>query len=135
MKCDILVKDCTVMMQDYSTPGHMAVAIDQSMVLEVGPTKEMEERYQGITVLDGRGKLVMPGLTDGHTHVCQQLLRGRISDEFPMIWTRFLVPFERSLTEEDVAASARLACLQMIKSGRSCPGIRNEGFPHPVHHG
>ena len=41
MKCDILVKDCTVMMQDYSTPGHMAVAIDQSMVLEVGPTKEM----------------------------------------------------------------------------------------------
>ena len=32
------------MMQDYSTPGHMAVAIDQSMVLEVGPTKEMEER-------------------------------------------------------------------------------------------
>ena len=52
------------MMQDYSTPGHMAVAIDQSMVLEVGPTKEMEERYQGITVLDGRGKLVMPGLTD-----------------------------------------------------------------------
>ncbi len=74
----------------------------------------MEERYQGITVLDGRGKLVMPGLTDGHTHVCQQLLRGRISDEFPMIWTRFLVPFESSLTEEDVAASARLACLQMI---------------------
>ena len=60
MKCDILVKDCTVMMQDYSTPGHMAVAIDQSMVLEVGPTKEMEERYQGITVLDGRGKLVLP---------------------------------------------------------------------------
>ena len=34
MKCDILFKDCTVMMQDYSTPGHMAVAIDQSMVLE-----------------------------------------------------------------------------------------------------
>ena len=38
MKCDILIKDCTVMTQDYSTPEHMAVAIDHSMVLEVGET-------------------------------------------------------------------------------------------------
>ena len=34
-----------------------------------------------------------------------------------MIWTRFLVPFESTLTEEDVFAGTQLACLQMIKSG------------------
>ena len=48
---------------------------------------------------------------------CQQLLRGRTADEYPMIWTRFLVPFESSLSAQDVRASARLHCIEMIKAG------------------
>lgn len=117
MNCDILIKDCTILMEDFSTPEHMAAVIADGAIQKTGPTEEIEARYQGTETLDGKGKLLMPGLTDGHTHVCQHLLRGRISDEFPMIWTRFLVPFESTLTEADVRASARLACLQMIKSG------------------
>lgn len=62
-------------------------------------------------------KLVMPGLVDGHTHTCQQLLRGRTANEYPMVWTRILVPYESSLTPEDCYWSAKLACLEMIKSG------------------
>ena len=59
----------------------------------------------------------MPGLVDGHTHTCQQLLRGRTANEYPMVWTRILVPYESSLTPEDCYWSAKLACLEMIKSG------------------
>ena len=59
----------------------------------------------------------MPGLVDGHTHTCQQLLRGRVSDEYPMVWTRFLVPFESNLRPEDSYVSGQLACLEMIKHG------------------
>ncbi len=59
----------------------------------------------------------MPGFVDAHTHTCQQLLRGRLADEYPMIWTRFLVPFESTLTPDDVYWSAKLACLEMIRSG------------------
>jgi 5-methylthioadenosine/S-adenosylhomocysteine deaminase len=68
-------------------------------------------------ILEGRGKLVMPGLVDAHTHSCQQLLRGSLADEYPMIWVRFLVPFENALTPEDVYWSALLCFLQGIKSG------------------
>ena len=34
-----------------------------------------------------------------------------------MVWARILVPFESSLNEEDVYYSAKLSCLEMIKSG------------------
>ncbi|MCY0881583.1 MAG: amidohydrolase family protein, partial [Firmicutes bacterium] len=59
----------------------------------------------------------MPGLIDTHTHTCQQLLRGRTFNEYPMIWSRILVPFESSLTPQNVAISAELSCLKMIESG------------------
>ena len=45
-------------------------------------------------VLTGNGLLWMPGLVDGHTHTSQQLLRGRLLDEKPVIWKRVNVPFE-----------------------------------------
>lgn len=67
--------------------------------------------------LDGRGKLLMPGLADCHMHTGQQLLKGRVLDEFPMIWTRIMLPFESTLTPENMRLSAELAALEMIRSG------------------
>lgn len=57
-------------------------------------------------IIDGKGKLVMPGMVDGHTHTCQQLLRGRVADEYPMVWTRFLVPFESNLSQKILISAA-----------------------------
>lgn len=67
--------------------------------------------------LDGRGKLLMPGLADCHMHTGQQLLKGRVLDELPMIWTRIMLPFESTLTPENMRLSAELAALEMIRSG------------------
>lgn len=67
--------------------------------------------------IEGSGLLWMPGLTDGHTHTSQQLLRGRLLDEKPVIWKRVNVPFESRLTEESSRLSAQLAAIEMIKSG------------------
>lgn len=97
--------------------GPCSVAIHKSLIEKIGPSDQVEKEYLGGTVVDGRGKLLMPGMVDGHTHTCQQLLRGRVSDEYPMIWTRFLVPFESNLKPEDTRISGQLACLEMIKSG------------------
>ena len=59
----------------------------------------------------------MPGLADCHMHTGQQLLKGRVLDELPMIWTRIMLPFESTLDEKTMALSAKLAALEMIKSG------------------
>lgn len=117
MKCDILIKDCTYMDAEFEIHEHVNIVIKDTKVAEIVESGNDTEEYEAKVIIDGKNKLAMPGLTDGHTHVCQHLLRGRISDEFPMIWTRFLVPFESRLTEEDVYWSAELACLQMLKSG------------------
>lgn len=79
-------------------------------------------------IIDCTGKIVMPGLVDGHTHTSQQLLRGKLADEYPMVWTRFLVPFESTLTADDVYYSALLYCIQAIKAGIT--GFAESGGRH-----
>ena len=116
-KCDILIQGCRVLQPDMTISGTCSVAIDKTMICKIGPEAELAQEYEAEETLDGRGKLLMPGLVDGHTHTCQQLLRGRVSDEYPMVWTRFLVPFESNLRPEDSYVSGQLACLEMIKHG------------------
>lgn len=128
MKCDILIRNCQVLNSDFSISTDCSVAIDNTLIIEIGNVKEMEEKYEAVETIEGKGKLLMPGFIDGHTHTCQQLLRGRVSDEFPMIWTRFLVPFESNLTPEDSYVSAQLSCLEMIKSGTT--GFADSGGVH-----
>ena len=115
--CDIFVKNCRVLQPDMSISEDCSVVIDQSWIKEVGPTADLEAAYTAATVLDGKNKLMMPGFVDAHMHTCQQLLRGRTADEYPMVWTRFLVPFESNLLPEDSYVSAKMACLEMIKNG------------------
>lgn len=116
MEYDIVIKNTSVLNADFEIPEHMTVAIKDGKIARIVKETDMGV-FEAARVMDGEGKLVMPGLVDAHTHTCQQLLRGRLADEFPMIWMRFLVPFEGSLQEEDVYHSARLYCLQAIKSG------------------
>ena len=115
--CDILIRGCQILKPDMTISGQCSVAVKNSWIEKIGPTEELEKLYQPVQVLDGKGKLLMPGFVDGHTHTCQQLLRGRVSDEYPMVWTRFLVPFESNLLPEDSYISGQLACLEMIKNG------------------
>ena len=103
-----------VMLPDFSFKEAQDVLIKDSLIAAIEDTGKDAEAAE---VIDGSGKLVMPGLVDSHTHTCQQLLRGRVANEYPMVWTRFLVPFESNLSPEDCYWSARLACLEMIKSG------------------
>ena len=113
---DILIKNCQVLNPDMSISSTCSVGIKDSWIKKIGSADEFAASTATET-LDGKGKLVMPGLIDGHTHTCQQLLRGRVADEYPMVWTRFLVPFESNLLPEDSYVSGQLACLEMIKNG------------------
>ena len=101
-------------MPDFSIKKEQDILIQDSFIKKITDT---DDGYESKEVLNGKNKLVMPGLVDGHTHTCQQLLRGRTANEYPMVWTRILVPYESSLTPEDCYWSAKLACLEMIKSG------------------
>ncbi|MDR1814116.1 MAG: amidohydrolase [Tannerella sp.] len=70
------------------------------------------------TLIDAKGKAVIPGLFNMHTHAAMTLMRG-YADDMPLkewlenkIW-----PAEKKLTDEDVYWGTKLACIEMIKSG------------------
>lgn len=116
-QCDLLIKDTTALLPDMTLRANVAIAVDGGDIVAIDNTAEVEARYHAQGTLDGTGKVAMPGFVDAHTHVCQQLLRGRITDEPPMIWVRFLVPFESQLRPDDVYWSAKLSIVEMIKAG------------------
>lgn len=119
MVCDLAIQNCLMLNDNGQAIDNCSVYIDQGKIIAIY-TDSIREEYSPKEVLNAEGNLLLPGFVDGHTHSCQQLLRGRTSDEYPMIWTRFLVPFESSLTPENVRTGARLFCLEMIKSGITC---------------
>lgn len=72
----------------------------------------------GARVIEGRGTAALPGLMNAHTHSAMAYLRGFADDVPLMPWLREKIwPFEAGLTEEDVYWGARLACLEMIRTG------------------
>lgn len=94
-----------------------AVAIAGDRIVEVGRRDEVERAVEAARVVDCTGRAVMPGLVNAHNHTCQSTARG-LADDLPVTqWLSRVVPFEAALETEDVRASVRLACLEMIKSG------------------
>lgn len=72
-------------------------------------------------IIDGKNKAVIPGLFNGHTHAAMTLMRGYADDMHLMPWLEEKIwPLESKITEDDVYWGAKLAILEMIKTGTTC---------------
>ncbi len=70
------------------------------------------------SVLDAENHLIMPGLVQSHIHMCQTLARGRADNMQLLDWLHKVVwPYEGALSREDLAASAKLASLELLMGG------------------
>ena len=68
-------------------------------------------------IVDGTGRLAIPGLINAHTHSAMTLLRG-YSDDVPLqTWLTHVRAFELRLTAADILAGLRLALAEMLRSG------------------
>lgn len=114
-RCDLLLEDAALLVRSSQTAEHMDLAIGGGRILETGHS--LRERFQAARIINGKNKLFMPGLIDSHMHTGQQLLKGRVLDAKPIIWTRIMLPFESSMTPKRMRLSAGLAALEMIRSG------------------
>jgi 5-methylthioadenosine/S-adenosylhomocysteine deaminase len=69
-------------------------------------------------IIDGSGRIAIPGFTNTHTHAAMTLLRGYADDMHLQEWlSEKIWPLEAHLTGEDVYWGTKLACLEMIRSG------------------
>ena len=79
-------------------------------------TEAPQEAYD--ETKDMTGKLLLPGLVNGHTHTGMSLLRGLGSDLPLKEWLFDTVfPVEDRLTDEDLRIGMELSMLEMIASG------------------
>ncbi len=90
--------------------------IEDGLITAIGPGAAGEAE----AALDAGGGILTPPLVNGHTHAAMTLFRGH-GDDLPLMrWLEEAIwPVEAKLDEEDVYWGARLACLEMIRSGTS----------------
>src|SRR5690606_39114496 len=76
------------------------------------------EAAPGDEVVNGNGKLYMPGFVNTHGHAAMSLLRGLKDDVSLQVWLQeYMWPTEAKYTAADVRAGTMLALVEMLKSG------------------
>lgn len=116
-KADLLIRNSDYLDPEFELAEGRSILIRDGKIEAVDTAERLEEKYTWKEEMDGSGCIYMPGLVDSHMHTGQQLLRGNVLDEMPMIWTRIMLPYESTLTPERMRLSARMAAVEMIHAG------------------
>lgn len=91
-----------------------AVSVREGRIVSVGA----EPAAGHDAVIDGSGMYLLPGFVQTHIHLCQTLFRGYADDLRLMDWLRTRVwPMEAAHTPASLRAAARLAGLELLRSG------------------
>lgn len=125
--CDLLIRNARYLAPDMTIRTNQDIAISDGRIAGIADTAQ--EAFEAAQTISDSRLLWMPGMFDGHIHTSQQLLRGRLLDEKPVIWKRVNVPFESRLTEETSRLSAQLAAMEMISFGTT--GFVDAGGKYP----
>ncbi|MBT9140118.1 MAG: 5-methylthioadenosine/S-adenosylhomocysteine deaminase [Dehalococcoidia bacterium] len=113
-----LIREATVVtLQDnHEIIRDADVAVDGQTISYVGPQKLWEENFD--RVINGQGKLLLPGFVNAHGHAAMTLFRSYADDLPLMDWLEKRIwPAEGKLKREDVYWGTMLAILEMIKCG------------------
>jgi len=96
-----------------------AVAIDEGVIVAIGPAAAINAEYSAAEVLQGDNRIVLPGLINGHSHAAMTLLRGVADDLELMTWLNdYIFPAEVEFVDaEFVRIGTELACWEMIRGG------------------
>ena len=113
-----MVKGSFVVIRPDKVLRDAVVVVEDDRIVDVGKESELKSKYNRYEVIDGKGKVILPGLVNCHTHAAMTLFRGYSDDIALSEWlTKKIWPVEAHLKPEDVYIGTLLACLEMLKSG------------------
>jgi 5-methylthioadenosine/S-adenosylhomocysteine deaminase len=95
------------------------VAVAGGRIVAVGTRREIASQYSAAQTVEANGKLIVPGLINGHTHIPMTLFRGLADDLDLQEWlTKYIFPAEaKNVSEEFVRVGTRLGLAEMIRGG------------------
>jgi 5-methylthioadenosine/S-adenosylhomocysteine deaminase len=94
------------------------IAIQRDSIQAIGPAHKFDS-VQAKNVIDGQGKLALPGLINGHCHAAMTLFRGLADDLSLNDWLHnHIFPAESTHVQADMVYwCSKLAAAEMILSG------------------
>ena len=99
-----------------------AVAIEGNLIVEVGETAKLKQKYPQAEWIDADGGVIMPGLVNTHNHIYSAFARGLsikgynphdFNDILEGMWWKI----DRLLTKENDSLSAQAVYIDCIKNG------------------
>ncbi|MDQ3713359.1 MAG: amidohydrolase, partial [Acidobacteriota bacterium] len=118
---DLIVRNGTVVTMNASKSviENGAIAVRGNEIVAVGTIAEITQKFSSARTIDARGKVVIPGLINAHTHIPMTLFRGIADDLDLQEWlTKYIFPAEaKNVTEDFVRVGTRLGLAEMIRGG------------------
>ena len=107
----ILIKDI------YLEGKQVSVLVDGEKISRIADRIDIDSITDLTKIIDGRGKAIIPGFANMHTHAAMTVMRGSKEDEKLHKWLAGIWEMETRLDDEIVYWGTKLACLEMIKTG------------------
>jgi len=128
---DVMIKNALLLTMTGEGAGAVPdgyVAMSGNRITAVGPMRELKDSRveEDCKIIDAAGKVVLPGLVDGHIHAMLSIFRGLAQDMDD--WMHYgLAPYVSNLTESAAVSGAALGALEALKNGTTT--MVDFGFP------
>ena len=119
LPCDLLVGGDLVLTLDEQgrVLRNGALAVSDGRIVDIGPAAALEARWTATTRVDGKGRLVIPGLVNVHNHTPLMITRGMIEDiGFAPMYTPG-IPQGHWLDADDAYALSSLGMYELLRAG------------------
>jgi len=105
--------------KNFSIINDGAIIIDKGKIVEIGDSEKLRINFPVLKSIEAKGKLVMPGLINTHTHSAMTIFRGFADDIALKSWLHeFVFPSEaKYINAETVKLGTTLAIAEMLLSG------------------
>ncbi len=125
MKNKILIEDTTLitMNENLCVLPRSSLLIEGEKIKSIQPREALSDLVNDpdVYVINGKGKVVVPGFINAHTHFYSSLVRGfnriKPSLSFVEVLENLWWKVDKNLTMEACEVSAAIACVESIKSG------------------
>ena len=103
--------------EQYRVADDHAIAISGSRITWIGPSDAVAGVVAG-RMVEGRGRLAVPGLINTHNHLFQNLVKGLGDEMYLLPWVEALIlPTSEEMTPDETYIGALLGCVESLHSG------------------
>lgn len=123
LSADVLLTGGTVVTMDETRRiiSDGALAIEGPHIVWIGTSDQARSQVHPIRRLDTRGRVIIPGLINAHSHLAMTLFRGLVDDMPLEAWLDRVWQVESAYaTAENCRVGTQLAVAEMVRGGVTC---------------